>query len=170
MILLASNSLIAPNVGMIFWALVIFLLTWLVIGRFTFKPIAKALRAREESIGSALAEAERARAEMARIEASNLASLKAQQEERTAMVREAKEAKEQIIREAREEAKTISNRMIADAQREIEAQKNAAMLEVKNSAGQLAIDVAQKVLQKQLANPGAQADYANTLIDEINFN
>ena len=170
MIFLAANPLIAPAVGMIFWALVIFLITWLIIGRFTFKPIANALREREQSIGNALAEADRARAEMARIEEANRAALKAQQEERTAMVREAKEAKDQIIREAREEANAIRARLLTDAQSEIESLKAAALLEVKNTAGQLAIDVAQKVLQNQLTDPSAQVRYADSLINDISFN
>jgi len=170
MLFLAEFSPIVPTMGMIFWALVIFLLTWLVLGRFTFKPIAKALREREESIDGALAEAEKARAEMARIQAENAAALKNQQAERTAMMREAKEAKDQIIREAREEAKVVTARMIADAKVEIDAQTAAAMTDVRNTAGQLAVDVAQKVLRNQLADPSAQVAYADTLIKEIKLN
>ncbi len=170
MILLAANPLIAPTIGMVFWALVVFLLTWLVLGRFTFRPIANALRERETSIGNALAEAERARAEMARIREENQLALKAQQEERSMMLREAKEAKEQIIREARAEADVLRARLLTDAKSDIEALKQAAIIDVKNHAGQVAIDVAQKVIRNQLADPSAQARYADTLIDEINFN
>jgi F-type H+-transporting ATPase subunit b len=170
MLFLAANSLIAPTVGMVFWALVIFVLTWLFLGKFTFKPIAKALREREESIDGALAEAEKARTEMARIQKENAAALKNQQAERTAMMREAKEAKEQIIKEAREEAKVVTARMIADARVEIEAQTAAAMMDVRNSAGQLAVDVAQKVLRNQLNDPSAQTAYAESLIKEIKLN
>lgn len=170
MLFLASSSLIAPTVGMVFWALVIFGLTWLFLGRFTFKPIANALREREDSINGALAEADKARAEMARIQSDNAEALRRQQEERTAMMREAKETKDQIIKEAKEEAKAVTSRMIAEARAEIDAQKASAMLEVKNSAGQLAIDVAQKVLRNQLADPAAQTKYAETLISEIKLN
>ncbi len=170
MILLAANPLIAPTIGMVFWALVIFLITWLILGRFTFKPIANALKERETSIGNALAEAERARAEMARIRDENQLALKAQQEERTMMLREAKEAKEQIIREARAEADVLRARLLQDAKSDIESIKLAAITDVKNQAGQLAIDVAQKVMRNQLADPQAQVRYADTLIDEINFN
>ena len=86
------------------------------------------------------------------------------------MMREAKETKDQIIKEAKEEAKAVTSRMIAEARAEIDAQKASAMLEVKNSAGQLAIDVAQKVLRNQLADPAAQTKYAETLISEIKLN
>ena len=168
--LLAANSLIAPTVGMVFWALVIFGITWLFLGRFTFRPIARALKEREESIGGALAEAERARAEMAKIQADNEEALRRQQAERTAMMREAKEAKDQIIKEAREEAEALKARLFTEAKAEIDNQKAAAMLEVKNSAGQLAIEVAQKVLRDQLSDPAAQARYAETLIGEIKLN
>lgn len=170
MLFLAEFSPIVPDMGMIFWALLIFGVTWLFLGKFTFGPIASALREREDTIDSALAEAEKARAEMARIQAENASALKQQQEERTAMMREAKEAQEQILKDARAEAKEVTKRMITEAQREIEAQKASAMLEVKNSAGQLAIDVAQKVLRNQLADPSAQTKYAETLISEIKLN
>ncbi len=167
---LAEFSPIQPEIGMIFWALVIFALTWLVLGRFTFKPIARALREREESIGGALAEADRARTEMAQLKTENQSLLKQAQTERTLMMKEAKEAQEGILKAAREQARTESARIVAEAHAEIETQKNAAMLEVKNSAGQLAIDVAQKILRNQLADPSAQQRYANTLIDEIKLN
>ena len=170
MLFLAEFSPIVPEVGMIFWAIVIFLITWLVLGRLTFKPIARALREREDSIDGALREAERARAEMARIQADNAEALKQVQAERTAMMREAKEAKEQILKDAKAEAEVVTGRMIAEARREIDAQKASAMLEVKNAAGQLAIDVAQKVLHNQLADPAAQTKYAESLIRDIKLN
>ena len=170
MLLLAEFSPIVPSIGMIFWALVIFLLTWLVLGRFTFKPIANALREREDTISGALEEAKRAREEMARIQAENQAQLKRQAEERTAMLRETKEAKEQIMREAKQEAEELRARLMADAKSDIESLKAAALLDVKNAAGQISVDVAQKILRNQLADPSAQAKYADTLIDEINFN
>lgn len=170
MLFLAEFSPIVPEVGMIFWAVVIFLITWLILGRLTFKPIARALREREDSIDGALKEAERARAEMARIQAENAEAMKAQQAERAAVMREAKEAKDQIIKEAKAEAEVVTGRMIAEARREIDAQKASAMLEVKNSAGQLAIDVAQKVLNNQLADPAAQTRYAESLIADIKLN
>lgn len=170
MLFLASSSLIAPAVGMVFWALVIFLFTWLILGRFTFKPIARALREREDSINDALAQADQAREEMAKIQSDNAAALKAQQAERAAMLKEAKETKERIINEAKAEAKEVTAKMIADAQQEIANQKEAAMASVKNDAGKMAIQIAEKVLRKQLGNQPEQLSYAESLVNEIKLN
>ena len=170
MLFLAEFSPIVPEIGMIFWAFIVFLLTWLVIGRFTFKPIARALRDREDSISNALAEADRARKEMERIQAENAIALKQQQEANAQLMREAQEAKNKVIAEARAEAEELKSRLMRDAQQEIEALKSAAILDVKNNAGQIAIDIAEKVLRRQLADQGAQQAYAESLVKEIKLN
>ena len=67
-------------------------------------------------------------------------------------------------------AKAEANKIIADAQQQIQQQKMAALTEVKNEIGKLAVDVAEKVLRKELATADAQSNYANLLAEEIRLN
>ena len=78
--------------------------------------------------------------------------------------------KDNIVKAAEEEAKAKAEKIVANAQSEIENQKKAALSEVKNSAAKLALEVAEKVIRKQLANDKSQEDYANKLVAEIELN
>ena len=91
-------------------------------------------------------------------------------EERTAMLKEAKETKDRIVNEAKDAAKLEANKIIADAQQQITQQKMAALTEVKNEIGKLSVEVAEKILRKQLSTAEAQSAYAGLLAEEVKLN
>ena len=167
MLFLADFSVIRPDPGLLFWTTLIFLIFWFLMSRFAFKPIAAALKQRETDIQGALDEAKRARQEMANLQAENEKLLAQAREERSMILKEAKEVKEQIIAEAKERANAEYRRKVESALQDIENQKMAAVVELKNRAGQMAIDIAEKVLRRQLANPAEQEQYAKQLAEEI---
>lgn len=170
MLFLAGFPVLMPDPGLLFWTTVIFLLFWFIMSRVAFKPIANALKDRETDIQNALDEAKKARAEMSQLQAENEKLLAQAREERTAILKEAKEAKEEIIAEAKERANAEYKRRVESALQDIENQKMAAMVELKNQAGQLAIEVAEKILRKELANNPEQVAYAKGLVDQIKMN
>ena len=86
------------------------------------------------------------------------------------MLKEAKDAKEQIIAEAKERANAEYKRKVESALHDIENHKNAAMVELKNKSGQLAIEIAEKILRKELSNKTEQEAYAKSLTDSIQLN
>ncbi len=170
MILLADFSVIRPDFGLLFWTTIIFLFVWFVIGRFAFKPIAQALKDRESSIGDSLKMAESARAEMATLKAENDVILNQAREQSANIIREAKATSDSIIESAKTKAKGEAQKIVDSAMREIENQKNAAINEVKNQAGLMALDIAGKVLRKELAGNADQVSFVNTLVKEIKLN
>jgi F-type H+-transporting ATPase subunit b len=167
--LLVDFSVIKPDPGLLFWTTVIFLIFWFLMSRFAFKPIAAGLKQRETDIQNALDEAKKARQEMANLQAENEKLLAQAREERAAILKEAKEAKELIIAEAKERANSEYRRKVESAIQDIENQKMAALVELKNQAGKMAIDIAEKVLRKEMSNPVDQEAYAKSLAGEINL-
>ncbi len=159
-----------PTPGLAIWSVIIFLLFWFIFGKLAFKPIIEALNTREDDIQNALDEAKRAKEEMSSLKSENEALLQKAREERTAMLNEAKETKNAIIAEARDKAKADANKIMADAKVEIENQKKAALAEVKGQVGAIAIDIAEKVLKKELKGNTEQTDLVNKLVAEINQN
>lgn len=168
--LLADFSVIKPDPGIIFWTSIIFIVLWTILGRMAFRPIQNALKKRENSIQDALDEAKNAREEMAKLNAENEKLLIQAREERAVILKEAKEAKAAMIKEAEEAAKAKAQKIVADATQEIENQRKTAMADLKNQVGLMAVEVAEKVLRKQLAGDAAQENYVNTLVDEIKLN
>ena len=159
-----------PDVGLIFWSTIIFILFWGIVGRFAFRPISGALRKRETDIQTALDEAKKAKEEMAALQADNERILVEAREERARILKESKDAGDKIISESKDKAKEEAQKIVASAKLEIENQKKQAIDEVKNQVGNIALDIAEKVLRKELSNDSAQQDYVDGLVKDIKLN
>ena len=165
-----AMSLLLPNPGLAVWSLVVFLLLIFILGKLGFKPIVNALKEREQSISDSLAQAEKARTEMAQLTAKNEDLLNQAKEERNKIIAEARDAAEKIKAEVLEKAQAESQKKMSDAFREIETQKNAAIVEIKNTVGQMALKIAEQVIRKDLATDAAQKEFAEKLVKETNLN
>lgn len=163
-------GLLTPDFGLFFWTLIAFLLVLFILGKFAWKPILNSLSEREGSIATSLATAEKARQEMANLKNENEALLQKAREERSAMLKDAKDAAEKLISDSQNKAKSEYERIVADAQAAINQQKNAALTDVKNQVGTLVIEVAEKVIRKQLANKGEQEALIADLVDNVKLN
>ncbi len=170
MFFLADFNVIRPDFGLLFWTSLIFILFWLLIGKFAFKPIAQALRKREDDIQGALDEAKAAREEMANLKAENEKILVQAREERASILKEAKEAKTQMISEAKEGAKVEANKILNSAKAEIENQKKQALSDIKNQVGIMALDIAEKVIKKDLKSDSNQQSFVESLVNDIKMN
>ena len=163
-------DVLTPGIGLIFWPAVVFLLLVLLLGKFAWRPILDSLRIREESIEEALRAAEEARAEMARLKADNEKLMAQAREERDAMLKEAAKMANQRKEEAKEEARKISAKMIEDARAAIEAEKEAALKEVKNQVAELSVEIAEKLIRKTLGDKKAQQALVKEFLAEANLN
>ena len=169
MLFLADFSVIKPDFGLFFWSCLIFILFWVLIGKFAFKPIANALLKRENDIQKALDEANKAREEMAKMNAENEALLNQARAERSQMLKEAKETKDAIIKEAKEGAKEEASKILTNASVEIENQKKNAIAEVKNQAGLMAIDITERLVKQELKDKASQEQLVQKLVNEFNL-
>jgi len=163
-------DLLTPDLGLFLWNLLAFVILYLILKKTAWKPILKSLKEREQGITDSLATAERVRAEMAQLKNENEALLAKAREERAQLLREARETKDKIVNEAREQARTEAGKIIADAQAAIETQKMAALTDVKNQVGNLVIEVAEKVLRRELKDKNAQEAYITELSKEVKLN
>jgi len=163
-------QLLTPALGLIIWTLLAFLVVFFILKKYAWPSILGGLRKREQTIADSLAQAEKIRTEMAQMKSENEAILAKAREERAQMLKEARETKDKIINEAKEQAKVESNKIISDAQEAINAQKMAALTEVKNQVGKLVIEVTEKVLRKELSNKEAQEAHIRDMVDEVKLN
>lgn len=172
-IILAKTSgidLLMPEWGFVIWATVTFLLLLILLRKYAWKPILKAVNERELNIEESLKQAEKARMEMSSLKAENERILNEAREERSKILKEAKEAGERIRTELNEKANKEYTQKLEDATREIENQKQAALTEVKNTAATIAIEVAEKVLSRELDDKASQEQLATQLVEEFKLN
>ena len=163
-------DLLLPHLGLIVWTLVAFLIVFFILKKFAWKPIIKGLNDRETSIADAIATAEKVKLEMAQLKNDNEALLSSASEERSAMLKEAKEIKDKIVNDAKNEAKVQAAKIIADAQASITQQKMAAIVDLKNQVGNLVIEVSEKILRKELSNKADQENYIRDLANDVKLN
>lgn len=170
MIFLADFTVMKPDPGLLVWTLLIFILFWALMARFAFKPIQNALKQREDDIQKSLDEAKKAREEMTNLKAENEQLLKQAQEERMKILKEANEAKEAIINESKNKAKEEAQKIVANAKEQIEHQRMAAITDIKNQVGKMSLEIAEKVIRKQLEGNQEQERFVNTLVEEMKLN
>jgi F-type H+-transporting ATPase subunit b len=168
--LLEINPLVLPDIGLVFWNTVAFVGLLAVLGKFAWKPMLKAISDREKGIEDALTKADQMKADLSAMQNENEILLAKAREERATLIKEAKEAAEKMVVEAKEKAKSEYERILADAQLAITQQKNAALTEVKNQVGTLVVEVAEKVLRKELSNKADQEKYIKELADGVKLN
>jgi F-type H+-transporting ATPase subunit b len=163
-------ELVTPGIGLIFWQTVTFLIVLFLLSKFAWKPIMASLRQREESIDSALRQADQAKLEMQALKSENEKLLQEARLERDRILRQASEAGTALIEEAKSRANEEGTRMIQNAREAITNEKKAAITEVKNMAATLSIEIAERILKHELKDPNAQRALVNDYIKEVKLN
>jgi F-type H+-transporting ATPase subunit b len=169
-VFLSGFSVLQPDPGLIFWTTLIFLLVWVVLGRAAFRPIQDALKKRDGDIQNALDEAKRAREEIGKMQSQNDLLLKEAQEQRTAILKEAKEMREATIKRAEADAKAKVQAMLVEAKTDIEHMRLELKTSIKNELGNMALDIAEKLVRKELKSDAENVQLAQKLVEEIKFN
>ena len=159
-------SLVTPAVGLMFWTCVIFVLLILVLKKFAWKPILTAVDQRNESISNSLLAAEKARDEIASLTANNEQIIAQAKLDRDALLKEAREMKNEIISKAKETATNEADKIISSAKEQITNEKMKALTELKNQVAAISIEMAEKVLGSELSNADAQKDLVNRALKE----
>ncbi|MEL6674071.1 MAG: F0F1 ATP synthase subunit B [Bacteroidota bacterium] len=163
-------AFIAPDPGLFLWTVLLFLVFFFILARFAWKPIVNALHDREKSIEDSLQQAVLAKEEMAKLKSENEALLKEAQKEREKILKDANRMKDQIISDAKKAAQEEGAKEREKAKQQIDAEKNAALAEIKNTAATLAVEVAERILRKEFDDKGQQENFAQQLITELNQN
>ena len=163
-------ELIKPDLGLLFWMIVSFSILLFVLIKFAWKPILKALKDREKSIKKSLLAAQHAKDEMARIEFGNEKITALAIIEKDNLLKEAKEMKNKIIEEAKEEAKKEAAKIIDKALKSVEKEKNEAINEIKNQIAVLSVDIAEKILKQKLGDESKQKELLDNLVENIDLN
>jgi F-type H+-transporting ATPase subunit b len=163
-------ELLTPGTGLIIWQLIIFVALVFLLSKLAWKPIINSLKEREGSIQSALDTAERARAEMAQLKSDNEKLLKEAREERDKMLKEARDVANRMKDEAQTDAKKSADKIIAEARAAINVEKEAAMRDVRAQVALFSLEVAEKLMKKNLASDKEQKNLVEGYIKDLKLN
>jgi F-type H+-transporting ATPase subunit b len=163
-------NLVLPDVGLFFWQFVVFLVVLFVLSRYAWKPITDALKAREQSITDALSQAEKARQEMQQLQSNNQKLLDEARLERDKMLKAAQKQADETREEARKRAESDVKRMMDEASRAIETEKQAAIDDMKKQIASLSVEIATTLLKRELSAPEQQQALVADLIKDVKLN
>jgi len=168
MILLA-NSLTTPAIGTLFWSALIFILFFLILTKFAWKPILSAVKARDEMIKGSLESAEKAREDMLKMQSDNETILRKAREERENILKEARDVRDRLIADAKGKASEEAEKLVEKARAGIESEKHKALSEIHDQVASLSVEIASKLLGEKLKQTAQQEKLINNYLNEINL-
>ena len=154
------------SLGLFFWQSLIFIGLLFMLRKFAWKPILDAVNDRETSIKDALASAEAARDEMKNLQSDNQRILKEARAEKEVLLKEARATRSELINGAKEEAQEEAQKILSQAQDAIQTEKRAAVKELREQVGSIAMEIAEKVLKKELENKDRQLELVDQLLQD----
>lgn len=163
-------GLLSPDPGLVFWSFITFGLLVFILKKYAWKPILHALQVREETIDYSLKAAQKAREEVSSIEAQQAQMLEATKQERDELIKEARVLKNNILDEAKKDAQTEADKIIANARLQILRERDEAIQELKEKVAELSVDIAGKLLEQELETTSRQKAVIDRYLQEVNFN
>ena len=163
-------DLVTPGIGLIFWQVVSFLILLIILKKYAWKPVLNAVKAREERIKGALESAEEAKQEMKQLKADNEIIIKEAKDERNKLLQEARDIKNQMIEDGKNQAGDEAKKIITAAKLQIESEKNAAISEIKELVATLSVEIAEKILTKELDDKKDQQALIKSSLDDLKLN
>lgn len=160
-------DLVTPQLGLLVWPALSFLLLLLVLRKFAWKPILESVNERDQQIRQALDAATEAQEAMRRLQSDNDKLMAEARAQRDTMLAEAKKTRDHIVAEARSKAEEEGKRLLELARQDIANDRKAAMTEVRNLIANLSVDIAEKLLRKELEKTDSQQAYLRQQLDDL---
>ncbi|MBT33563.1 MAG: ATP synthase F0 subunit B [Thalassobius sp.] len=163
-------DIVTPGIGLIFWTALLFALVLVVLRKFAYNPILQTVKAREDSIREALSSSSKAKDEVEVLKKEIEEMKQTARAEREIILKEAKDSASKIMTESQDSARKEYERIVASAQEDIRNEKKAALAEVKNQVAKFSVEIAEKLLRKELSDEDYQKKLINELLDETKLN
>ena len=162
--------MIEPGIGLLFWMTLTFLILLFLLAKFAWKPILAAVNEREVTIVDSLNQAKLAKLEVENLKAENEIIIREAKVQRDMILKEARDIKDRIVGEAKDVAKIEGDKMIESARQTIQAEKTAAVADIKRQIGTLSVSIAESILKQKLDNDSAQDTLVANILKSSNFN
>ncbi|MBQ0090062.1 MAG: F0F1 ATP synthase subunit B [Prevotellaceae bacterium] len=160
-------SFLTPDTGLLFWMLIAFIVVFSLLAKYGFPVITDMVEKRKKFIDESLSVAREANEKLANIKAECDTQLKEAQTRQSQIVNDAIATRDKIIREAKDKAQAESARILDEARKQIEVERQKAKLEAREEVAELSIKIAAKVLSKQLEKEQEQSEWIDNVLNEI---
>ena len=160
-------SILTPDFGLFFWMLVAFLVVFLLLAKFGFPVITGMVEERKNFIDESLRKAHEAQERLANIEKEGESILQEAREKQAQILKEAAETRDAIVEKAQDKARAEGARLLENARVAIEQEKKAAIADIRAQVATLSVEIAEKVLKKNLKDDKSQMDLIDRMLDDV---
>lgn len=158
--------LLKPEFGLVVWMVICFGIVFILLAKFGFPVITKMVSDRKNYIQDSLDAAQKANEQLASIRQTSDEILSSAKAEQVKILKEAADTRDRIINEAREQAKVAGAKEMEEIRKQIQAEKDQAIRDIRRQVAELSVDVAEKVLRDSLKTSKEQMSMIDRLVDE----
>jgi F-type H+-transporting ATPase subunit b len=163
-------SILSPDLGLLFWMLLAFLVVFWVLAKYGFPAIVNMVDERNRFIDESLRKAHEAQERLANIEKEGESILQEARAKQAQILKEAAETRDAIVEQAQEKARAEGARLMDEAKTAIEQEKKVAIADIRKQVADLSVDIAEKVLRQNLKDDKSQMDLIDRMLDEVSVN
>ena len=160
-------ELLTPDFGTFFWMLVSFIIVFVILAKFGFPALVNMVNERKQYIDDSLKSAREANEKLSHIKEESESILVEARKEQARILKEAMETRTQIVNEAKDKAKAEGGRLLEEARKQIQKEKEDAIRDIRKQVAELSVEVAEKVLRKQLSSEMEQNGMIERMLDEV---
>ena len=161
-------SILTPDFGLLFWMLLAFGVVFFLLAKYGFPAITKAVEDRKNYIDESLKNAREANEKLANVKVEGENILKEAHEQQARIIKEAMATRDNIIAEARNKAQTEGQQLFEEAKKQIVAEKENALHDIRSQVADLSVLIAEKVIRRQLDNAEEQEKYIDRILNDMN--
>lgn len=160
-------SLLTPDSGLLFWMVLSFGIVFFVLAKFGFPVITQMVEKRKEYIDHSLVIAKEANEQLAHIKTEGETILAKAHEEQNQILKEAMATRERMLLEAKEQARHEGDKLLKEVRDQIQMEKEDAIRDIRRQVAILSVDIAEKVLRKNLDSEKEQMEMIDRMLDEL---
>lgn len=160
-------ELFTPEVGLIFWMLIPFLIVLFVLTKYGFPIIVKMIEERKNYIDESLSMAQKARIELQQVKAEGDQIIANARKEHQAILTEAAQLRDKLINEARTAALVEADKVITESRKLIQHEKEEALRDIRSQVAEMSVSISEKLMRAKLNENGEQQKMIERLLDEI---
>jgi F-type H+-transporting ATPase subunit b len=162
-------ALLLPESGLLFWMLLSFGIVVVILTKYGFPIIIKMVEDRKTYIDESLLIAKQTYEQMEVVRAQSEAIVDTARQEQVKILKEASQTRDFLIKEAKEKAGVEAAKLVDDARKQILAEKEDAIRDIRRQVAELSVDIAEKVIRGQFNKNEEQMGMIDRLLDEVNI-
>ena len=160
-------SLLLPDSGLLFWMFLSFEIVFVVLAKYGFPIIVKMVEGRKTYIDQSLEVAREANAQLSKLKEQGEALVVAANKEQGRILKEAMQERDKIIHEARKQAEAAAQKELDEVKKQIQIEKDEAIRDIRRQVAILSVDIAEKVIRKNLDDKREQMEMIDRMLDEV---